>query len=153
MRAAHPYEEVAFDLYQVMQGPASQGLIRGLGYGFWGEYKSSKPFPDVARSVRNIFGTQGFWLTDPTPTRIKRVAFVAGKGASFVEAASALGCDLFITGEAGYHTALAGARLGVSVMELGHRESEIFYISTMESWLSKMGLKTVGLNIQTQRVM
>jgi dinuclear metal center YbgI/SA1388 family protein len=152
MRAAHPYEEVAFDLYPVEQAPSSLGLVRGLGYGFWGEFNSPKPFSDVARSVRDLFSAQAFWLTDPAPTRIKRVAFVAGKGASFLEAASAAGCDLFITGEAGYHTALAGSRLGMSVLELGHRESEIFYISTMESWLSEMGLKTVGLNIQTQRI-
>ena len=35
---------------------------------------------------------------------------------------------LFITGEAGYHTALDGLRRGMAVMELGHRESETFFI-------------------------
>jgi dinuclear metal center YbgI/SA1388 family protein len=150
LRSAHPYEEVAFDLYSTEQSPTSLGLVRGLGYGFWGEFSSPKPFSEVARSVTRLFNTQGFWLTDPPPSRVRRLAFVAGKGASFLDAASAAGCDLFITGEAGYHTALDGARKGVAVMELGHRESEVFYIQTMQGWLSAMGLKTVGLNLRTQ---
>jgi dinuclear metal center YbgI/SA1388 family protein len=152
MRSAHPYEEVAFDLYPIEQGPASKGLIRGLGYGFWGDFAKPKPFAEVARSVRRLFKTKGFWLTDPPPARVKRVAYVAGKGASFLDAASAAGCDLFITGEAGYHTALDGARKGMAVLELGHRESEIFFIDVMEGWLAGMGLKTVGLNLPTQSI-
>jgi hypothetical protein len=150
LRAAHPYEEIAYDLYPLEQGPASLGLVHGLGYGFWGDFPSSKPFPEVTRSVTRGFNANGFVVTQPLPSRIKRIGYVAGKGASFVEAAAAAGCDLFITGEAGYHTALDGARKGMAVLELGHRESEVFFIPTMESWLSKMGLKTFGLNLKTQ---
>jgi putative NIF3 family GTP cyclohydrolase 1 type 2 len=91
-------------------------------------------------------------LTDSTKRKIKRIGFVPGKGASFIEAASAVGCDLFITGETGYHAALEGARNGTSVIELGHRDSEIFYIQTMERWLAKMGLGTVALNLKTQKI-
>ena len=114
MRSAHPYEEVAFDLYPLEQGPASiGGLIRGLGYGFWGDFTSPKPFSEVTRSVTRAFNTNGFMLTEPDRAsnlkkKIQRVGFAAGKGASFVEAAAQAGCDLFVTGEAGYHTALDG---------------------------------------------
>lgn len=44
MRSAHPYEEVAFDLYPLEQGPSSVGLVRGLGYGFWGTFLHPSPF-------------------------------------------------------------------------------------------------------------
>lgn len=149
---AHPYEEVAFDLYPVLQGPASQGLIRGLGYGFWGEWKEAKSFEEVAQCVKSVFGIDGFWVSSPQPAKIRRVGFVAGKGASFVGAASAVGCDLFITGEAGYHTALDGARRGVTVMELGHRESERFFAPTVAGWLKDVGLKAVALDVPTQKI-
>jgi dinuclear metal center YbgI/SA1388 family protein len=152
MRSAHPYEEVAFDLYPLEQGPASLGLVRGLGYGFWGDFPSPKPFSEVTRSVTREFDTNGFILTHPAPSRIKRIGFVAGKGASFVGAAAAAGCDLFITGEAGYHTALDGARKGMAVLELGHRDSEVFFAPTMEGWLTEMGLKAFGLNTKTQMI-
>jgi dinuclear metal center YbgI/SA1388 family protein len=160
MRSAHPYEEAAFDLYAVEQGPSSLGLVRGLGYGFWGDFPSPKAFSDVARSVKDGFGSNGYFLTEPAPSpggrpgghQIKRLGFVAGKGASFVEAALASGCDLFVTGEAGYHAALDAARKGMTVMELGHRESEVFYIRTMEKWLGRMGLETIGLDLKTQSI-
>jgi len=88
----------------------------------------------------------------PSSSRVKRVAFVAGKGAGFLGAARAAGCDLFITGEAGYHTALDGWRQGMAVMELGHRESERFFVKTMCSWLSQLGLRAVESNLPTQKI-
>jgi dinuclear metal center YbgI/SA1388 family protein len=156
MRSAHPYEEIAYDLYRLEQEPSLLGLVRGLGYGFWGDFPSPKPFSEVVRSVTEWFNTNGFLITGPgsgkAPKTIKRLGFVAGKGASFLDSASAAGCELFITGEAGYHPALDGSRKGMAVMELGHRESEVFFIRTMESWLSGMGLNTIGLNLKTQSI-
>ena len=46
LKKAHPYEEIAYDLYPVEQAPARVGLVKGLGYGFWGEFPASKPFSD-----------------------------------------------------------------------------------------------------------
>ncbi|MGK5082782.1 Nif3-like dinuclear metal center hexameric protein [Bdellovibrionota bacterium FG-1] len=152
LRSAHPYEEIAYDLYLLDQVPSGLGVVRGLGYGFWGDFISEKSFSEVARCVKRFLNVNGFWLTDPTPKRVKRLAFVAGKGASFVEAAALAGCDLMITGEVGYHSALDGARKGMAILELGHRESEIFFIQTMKDWLSRMGLRVVGLNLRTQTI-
>ena len=128
------------------------GLVSGLGYGFWGEFKSAKPFSEVVRSVKHLFKLDGFWLTNPPPNRVRKLAFVAGKGASFIDAAVSAGCDLFITGEAGYHTALDGARKGVAVMELGHRESERFFLTTMEGWLTSLGVRATVVKDATQKI-
>jgi hypothetical protein len=35
-------------------------------------------------------------------------------------------------------------------MELGHRESERFFLTTLEGWLSKMRLKSTALDSATQ---
>ncbi len=147
----HPYEEVAYDIYAVKQMPSSLGIVSGLGYGFWGEYKSAKPFSEVVKSVKLLFKLDGFLLTNPPPNRVRKLAFVAGKGASFIDAAVSAGCDLFITGEAGYHTALDGARKGMAVMELGHRESERFFLTTMEGWLTSLGVRATVVGDATQK--
>ncbi len=155
---SHPYEEVAYDLYSVEQGPSAKGLVSGLGYGFWGDFPKPKPFSEILKDVTSLFKLDGFWMTDlpfapvSTRTEFRRVGFVAGKGASFVDAAKALGCDLFITGEVGYHGVLDGARQGISVMELGHRESELFFLKTTSKWLKKLGLESTQLNLSTQRI-
>src|SRR6185437_5168836 len=98
------------------QGPPPSGLVTGLGYGFWGDLARPRTFSDLAQDVKSLFNVDGFWITQSPPARIRRVGFVAGKGASFVGAAAAASCDLFITGEAGYHVALDGSRRGVAVM-------------------------------------
>ncbi|MGK5089939.1 Nif3-like dinuclear metal center hexameric protein [Bdellovibrionota bacterium FG-2] len=155
---SHPYEEVAYDLYSVEQGPSAKGLVSGLGYGFWGDFPKPKPFSEILKDVTSLFKLDGFWMTDlplaPVLARseFRRVAFVAGKGASFVDAAKAVGCDLFITGEVGYHGVLAGARQGISVLEMGHRESELFFLKTTAKWLKELGLNSTQLNLSTQRI-
>jgi putative NIF3 family GTP cyclohydrolase 1 type 2 len=78
------------------------------------------------------------------------VAFAAGKGASVVGAAASLKCDLMITGEAGYHEALAARSSSMRVLELGHTESERFFVKTVHTWLVQSGLKAAELFVRTQ---
>jgi dinuclear metal center YbgI/SA1388 family protein len=161
MRAVHPYEEVAYDLYPLEQTPRSPGLglARGVGYGFWGEFKKPRPFSAVMKDVKKIFQVNGFLLTDPAPKLIKRLAFAAGKGASVVDSAARSGCDLLITGEAGYHDAISVSKYRgnpktgrMAVMELGHRESERFFSVVVSEWISEAGLKALPLETRTQKI-
>lgn len=152
---AHPYEEVAFDLYPVEQGPAEKGLVRGLGYGFWGDLAKPVPLSVLTAQVRKLFQVEGCLLT-PSRTGgsdplIKRLGYVAGKGASFAHAARAQGCDLFITGEAGYHLARELSGDGLSTLELGHPESELFFHSTIIGWLSGIGLESAESRFSIQK--
>jgi len=145
LRRIHPYEEIAYDLYPVEQPPSAVGLVSGLGYGFWGEYSKPKSFTEVMQNVKGLFRVDGFLASEvPVSARrsgkVRRIGFVAGKGSSFVGAAARAGCDIFITGEAGYHTALEGSRKGMVVVELGHRESERFFLSTISDWLKPLSV-------------
>jgi dinuclear metal center YbgI/SA1388 family protein len=153
LREAHPYEEIAYDLYPLLQAPPSAGLVSGLGYGFWGDYAKPRLFSEVIKDVKRVFRIDRFLLTgSPAPKRIQRIGFVAGKGAGFVGSAASARCDLFVTGEAGYHVALGASRQGLPVMELGHRESERFFLGTLSGWLSQCGLKSIILDEPTQKI-
>lgn len=158
---SHPYEEVAYDLYALQQAPAEKGIVRGLGYGFWGEFRRPKPFSEVLKGVKSLFQSNGYLLAgtghhvspktpDASELKIRKLAFAAGKGSDFVESAISNGCDLMITGEAGYHVALEASRRGMVVMELGHRESERFFLTTMRAWLEEAGVSSIELNLPTQ---
>ncbi len=149
---AHPYEEVAYDLYALQQQARGKGATFGLGYGFFGDLEKPCSFGVFAQRIRKAFGVNAFLASEPRPKQVRRVAFAAGKGASFIGAAAQAGCDVFVTGEAGYHAQLEGARRGVTVVELGHRESERFYLSTMKSWLEELGLSAQSLDQPTQSI-
>ena len=154
LRTAHPYEEVAYDLYPVEQAPPRTGLTPGLGYGFWGDFQEPRSFPDLAQDVKKAFDVFGFWVTPhlDSKRKFRRVGFTPGKGASFLSAAASAGCDVFITGEVGYHAALDASRRGLAVIELGHRESERFFLLTMKRWVADLGLGAVDLHLPTQRL-
>lgn len=141
LREAHPYEEIAFDIYPVLQTPSEKGLVPGLGYGFFGDLETPLGVDALIRRVARIFKSKSPRLTGRPPRKIRRIGFVAGKGISFARAAEDVDCDLFITGEAGYHDAWEAARSGLPVLDLGHRESEIFFPKVMKSWLNSIGLK------------
>lgn len=155
LRQAHPYEEIAYDIYSVEQKAVPRGFTSGLGYGFFGDLHRVTLVSDFIRKIGKIFESSGAIFTpsvDPERTqgRVRRMAFVAGKGGSFISAAISEGCDVFVTGEVGYHDALMASRRGLSVLELGHRESERFYLKTMTSWLQEMGLRVTELNNPVQ---
>ena len=65
---------------------------------------------------------------------IEHVAIACGSGGSLLEAALAAGaCDLFLTGEATFHTALAAQAAGISLLMIGHFASERFAMVHMAS--------------------
>ncbi|MCC7406364.1 MAG: Nif3-like dinuclear metal center hexameric protein, partial [Bdellovibrionales bacterium] len=109
----------------------------------FGDFSGKVPFSEVAHRVKRLFNLDGYWVSHPVPEQVKRVGFVAGKGSSFVTAAASQGCDLLITGEAGYHAVLEGVRRGMTVMEIGHRESERLFLKSMEKWILHLGLRAV----------
>ncbi|MBU6374579.1 MAG: Nif3-like dinuclear metal center hexameric protein [Bdellovibrionales bacterium] len=159
LRASHPYEEIAYDIYSVEQKASSEGMTSGLGYGFYGDFNQATSIQSLVKKLVRTFEASGAVLTpaggkasEKGKASSRRMGFVAGKGSSFISAALAARCDVFVTGEVDYHEALSAARRGMTVVELGHRESERFYLKTMSSWLQEMGLKPVEQNTPLQTI-
>jgi dinuclear metal center YbgI/SA1388 family protein len=149
----HPYEEVAYDLYPVEQAPAMKGMVWGMGYGFVGDLEKPAAFDAFVKVVKRVFKVDHFLTNRVTPKTVKRIAFTPGKGSSFLKSVKSHGVDVFITGEVGYHGSLDAARKSLSVMELGHRESERYFLKTFESWLSDWKVPVHTLDERTQRIL
>ncbi len=130
-------EQVACGLGFQAEGRFGSGSAQ---YGVWGSFLPPKGFSALKKDVKSLFQVQRFWQTQATPQEVARIGFIAGKGSSFIESAVQKKCDLLVTGEVGYHSALAAAASGLAVIELGHRESERFFIETMKSWLTALKL-------------
>ena len=77
---------------------------------------------DFAENLKNTLGG-GVAFTD-CGKPIKKIAFCSGGGGDFITAASELGADALLTGEAKHHEFLASGEMGVSLFAAGHYETE-----------------------------
>jgi dinuclear metal center YbgI/SA1388 family protein len=152
LKEAHPYEEVAYDFYPIDPVPGMKGMVWGLGYGFVARLKKPVPYAAFVRRVKRVFQVKSFLTNQVTPKSVRTIAFTPGSGSSFVGAVGSLGVDVYLTGEVGYHASLEAARTGLSVLELGHRESEHYFLKTIEAWVRESGVAVSVLDERTQRI-
>jgi len=72
--------------------------------------------------------------------KIKRVALCTGSGASMIKDVDA---DLFLTGDIKYHDAMEAKSLGLSMLDIGHYESESFFGEILAADLKILGLTVI----------
>ncbi len=71
---------------------------------------------------------------------IKRVALCTGSGASMI---GEIDADLFLTGDIKYHDAMEAKMLGLSMIDIGHFESERFFGEILAEDLKNLGLTVI----------
>jgi dinuclear metal center YbgI/SA1388 family protein len=120
VRAAHPYEEPALDVYPVDRYP------EGCGYGRVGGLPDPPTPEGLRESVTNSLGFPARLVANPEPAkRIERVAVLGGSGGSFVREAASSGADAYVTGDLDYHDALLAESLGLVAVDAGHAATEL----------------------------
>jgi dinuclear metal center YbgI/SA1388 family protein len=119
MRAAHPYEEVAFDVVPLR----GAGGVRGFGR--VGRLAEPLPLRAFAARVRERLGATALrWCGDPSRL-VRRVAVCGGAGGELAADAARAGADVLVTGDVKYHEAQHAVGLGVAVVDAGHFATEV----------------------------
>ncbi|MFZ5584332.1 MAG: Nif3-like dinuclear metal center hexameric protein [Thermodesulfobacteriota bacterium] len=141
LRAAHPYEEPAYDLYPVIQPPA------GAGLGRVGRLEPAQDLEAFASAAAILLDSPAPLLAGAPPQSLERVAVVGGSGGEMLAAAAAAGAQLLVTGEARHHAAQEAADLGLGILTLGHFETESVVI---EPWARRLAtdLATAGFTCE-----
>ncbi|MBN2612534.1 MAG: Nif3-like dinuclear metal center hexameric protein, partial [Bacteroidales bacterium] len=116
---AHPYEEVAFDIYPL------DNVYEKAGSGMIGETPEPVPGIEFLTTVKKIFGAGIVRHTALVKNEISRVAVCGGSGSSLIDRAIVAGADIFITGEIKYHE-FFNADNKIILADIGHFESEQF---------------------------
>ncbi len=141
LKSAHPYEEVAYDLYDVHQEASPKGFVYGIGYGVAGHLKSPVSPQVFLKQTQSAFQTSSApKVHGSLPKAIRSMAFSPGKGSAMISAAISAKVDVFVTGEVDYHEALTATRQGLVVIEMGHPESEHFFPRTIAAWNREWGV-------------
>ena len=117
MLAAHPYEEVAYDLLPLVDGAT-------VGFGRVGRLAAPTPLGAVATMLRERLPSPHLRTAGDREREVTTVATVGGSGMSLAGAARAAGADLFVTGDCKHHDVLDALALGLAVVDAGHHATE-----------------------------
>lgn len=130
MFKAHPYEEVAYDIY-----PLGNDYHR-VGSGLIGELEEEIDETEFLSQIKTIFDITCIRHSDLTGRRVKKVAICGGSGAFLIGDALRNEANVFLTGDIKYHDFfLAEGKLLIA--DVGHYESEQFTKELLYSILIK----------------
>jgi putative NIF3 family GTP cyclohydrolase 1 type 2 len=118
LRASHPYEEPAFDVYPLM-GEQQTGIGRA------GAVPRGMTLGKLAALLKKATGSPVAMIVGAPKTRIRRAAVCVGAAGRLpLEKPRSKDCDVIVTGEIRHHDALTIARRNRTAIALGHWESE-----------------------------
>ena len=120
LRAAHPYEEPAFDVLELAELPSDVGLGR---IGRLAQPTTVADF--VATAAEVLRSPWGVRATGDPEREISEVAVCGGAGDSLLGAVRAAGVDAYLTGDLRHHPADEALRAGGPVLiDAGHWATE-----------------------------
>ncbi len=130
MISSHPYEEVAYDIYPLLNSYSE------VGAGMVGELTDPISEMDFLKMVKRVFNLQSIRCTPLLGKEIKKIAFCGGSGAFLIKQAIAVGADIYITGDVKYHQ-FFDAENKIIIADIGHFESEQFTVDIFYEYLLK----------------
>ena len=148
MLAAHPYEEVAYDVI------ALSNYYQNAGSGVIAELEQTMSERDFLVHLKSRFNLQGIRHTPLLNKPVKRVALCGGAGSFLISNALASNADMFISSDIKYHE-FFDADGKMVIADIGHFESEQFTTELLHQLLAekfptfailKSGIKTNPVN-------
>lgn len=130
--AAHPYEEVAYDVYPL--ATASHSPPKGLGR--VGTLPESLSLRQVADRLAVGLPSPHLRVAGDLDRSVRTVAACGGAGDALVEAAVAAGADVYVTGDLRHHPALDALSLGLATIDAGHYATEAPAMAVLQEALS-----------------
>lgn len=128
LKAAHPYEEPAFDVINL------SNTHQGIGAGLIGDLPASLEEKAFLHQLKAVFNLEVIRHTALRGKPVKRVALCGGAGSFLISRALSSNADAYITADIKYHEFFdANGRLLIA--DIGHYESEQFTIGLLAEYL------------------
>jgi dinuclear metal center YbgI/SA1388 family protein len=136
MLKAHPYEEVAYDLYPMdLKG-------RSFGLGRVGHLPEPESLDHFAERVKKAFDVPFVRIVGEGDRPIRKVAVLGGSGSRYIRHAIFAGADVLVTGDIDYHSAQDALAAGIAIVDPGHNAEKIMK-PNVAKWLREQ-LKAKG---------
>ncbi|WP_246823332.1 Nif3-like dinuclear metal center hexameric protein [Terribacillus saccharophilus] len=118
MIEAHPYEEVAYDIYPVEKKGKAYGLGRT------GKLPSPMTLKELALLVKQQYDVQHVRFTGDATTTVETVAVLGGSGRDYIDQALQQ-ADVYITGDLTFHETQDAMLAGLCLIDPGHYAEQI----------------------------
>ncbi len=119
LKAAHPYEEVAYYLHRL----ENENLE--VGAGMVGMLKEPMELIDFLKGLKSSMNVSSIRYTAPIGRKIQRVAVCGGSGSFLLPSAIAAQADVYVSADFKYHE-FFDAEGKIVIADIGHFESEQF---------------------------
>ena len=137
LRAAHPYEEPAFDVFKLENDIA--GISDLYGFGTIGKFPAPMTLATLLDKIKTIWSIQSLRVADvPLDKTIEKVAILNGSGAKYAKKCAQSGADAYITGDCGHHDFDLARRYGLALIDAGHYDTEKFIPEILRSTLAQI---------------
>ncbi|HSI69129.1 MAG TPA: Nif3-like dinuclear metal center hexameric protein [Gillisia sp.] len=128
--AAHPYEEVAYEVITL------DNEFQDKGMGMIGELPVETTEKEFLSTLKNTFNAGCIKHSELLEKKVKKVAVLGGSGSFAIPNAIRAGADFFVTADLKYHD-FYKAEQKLVLADVGHYESEQFTKELIHSFLSK----------------
>ena len=130
LKAAHPYEEVAYSIHSL------DNSWQDVGSGYIGTLEKPLSPEEFLVFVKNRLGLQALKHTALPEGQISKVAVCGGAGSFLISEAKKQKADAYITSDIKYHE-FFDAENQCLLLDVGHYESEVMIIEAIHNYLSK----------------
>ncbi len=128
---AHPYEEVAYDIFPLN----NERFISGLGR--IGALTNPMTLSDFAKQVREVLRAGGVRMVGDPGALVQKVAVCGGAGMEVSQDAVRCGAQVLVTGDIRYHDAQEAMAMGLCLIDAGHFATEFPVLNSLQGLLRK----------------
>lgn len=132
MIKAHPYEEVAYDVYKL------ENKGKSVGLGRYATLNDEIDLQTLCEKIKLKLNMDHIRVVGELNTKIKKVAVVTGAGSDMVGLAKSKNCDVIITGDVKYHEAQDALDMDMCIVDCGHFDTENIFKDVMKRFLDTM---------------
>ncbi|ANU11221.1 hypothetical protein A1A1_03337 [Planococcus antarcticus DSM 14505] len=119
MISAHPYEEVAYDVFTL----ENKGEAMGLGR--VGTLETPMTLTQFAEWTKQQLEVPALRIVGDPDAIIKKVAVLGGDGNKYFQQAKRAGADVYVTGDMYFHTAQDAQAIGLNIVDPGHHVEKV----------------------------
>ena len=135
LKEAHPYDEVAYDVYPMLNDATRTGM------GTIGSLDTPESLEALLSRIRTAINEPALRYVGDLSQQVQRVAVCGGSGADLIGDAMRAGADAYLTADVTYHRFFevldTSGNPSMALINAGHYETEQCTENLLVAWLSK----------------